>query len=247
MSSRQSAVTSELHDARAQTMRYHQQYYNNHELFQKGSWLEKPDQAVSKIIDTVCDASSKIVLDLGSGVGRNAIPLAKAGFTVICVDNLGVAVELLKRYAADHDVADRVFSQVCELDAFQVPENMFDILLAVSVLEHASSKEQVRRIIKQLSRGARYGGIALVTISTDRKVVEVDTDKPVRTLVETRLSANEATELLKESFSTWSSLDLRCEVYQERLQYLGKHVDWSSTEVRMLASMNDSQTRSASD
>lgn len=238
MLSRQNTLASQLHDARAQTLKYHQEYYASNQLFQKGSWLEKPDKDVQRIIDTLCDGSSKTVLDLGSGVGRNAIALAKAGFTLTCVDNLALAVELLNRYAAEHKVADRVVAEVYELDAYQVPENTFDVLLAVSVLEHASSREQVRRIIEQLSRGARYGGIALVTISTDRKVFEVDSGKSVKTLVETRLSADEATALLKESFRTWSSLDLHCEVYQERLQYEGKLVDWSSTEVRMFARLN---------
>lgn len=53
-------------------------YYNNYKLFEKGSWLHKPVKTVIDLIPYFADRDSVRVLDFGSGVGRNSMPIAQA-------------------------------------------------------------------------------------------------------------------------------------------------------------------------
>ena len=55
----------------------HTEAYTNNVLFSTGSWLSKPVKTVLDLFPYFQKYQELRVLDLGSGVGRNAIPIAK--------------------------------------------------------------------------------------------------------------------------------------------------------------------------
>lgn len=62
---------------RNEEKKYHDLCYEQYKLFETGSWLYKPVKTVMDLIDHFEGQKNLQVLDLGSGVGRNSIPLAQ--------------------------------------------------------------------------------------------------------------------------------------------------------------------------
>jgi ubiquinone/menaquinone biosynthesis C-methylase UbiE len=79
---------------------YHEKCFENYRLYQRGSWLHKPIQLVIDLMDSLDRHKPLQVLDLGCGVGRNSIPLARmvqsSGGRVRCVDLLDKALVKLR-------------------------------------------------------------------------------------------------------------------------------------------------------
>lgn len=44
--------------ARKETIRYHKDLYEKHHLFEKGTWLEKPEPEISNIIEKLKDRNT---------------------------------------------------------------------------------------------------------------------------------------------------------------------------------------------
>ena len=51
--------------------------YEQYKLFEIGSWLYKPVKTVMDLMDHFEGQNNLQVLDLGSGIGRNSIPIAQ--------------------------------------------------------------------------------------------------------------------------------------------------------------------------
>ncbi|MEJ9269961.1 class I SAM-dependent methyltransferase, partial [Bacillus thuringiensis] len=93
---------------RQEEKEYHDLCYEQYKLFETGSWLHKPVKTVMDLMDYFEEKNKLQVLDLGSGVGRNSIPIAQkiknASGTVTCVDLLDSALTKLQIYSKEHDV-----------------------------------------------------------------------------------------------------------------------------------------------
>lgn len=62
---------------RQEEKKYHDLCYEQYKLFETGSWLYKPVKTVMDMMDYFERQNNLQVLDLGSGVGRNSIPIAQ--------------------------------------------------------------------------------------------------------------------------------------------------------------------------
>ncbi len=76
-----------------------------------------------------------VALDLACGLGANALFLAEAGLEVHAWDISSVALDLLQRNAAGNGL-DVTVRQL-EIDAFSMPENMFDVIVINRFLDRA--------------------------------------------------------------------------------------------------------------
>ena len=104
----------------------HTEAYTNYELFSTRSWLSKPVKTVLDLFPFFQNYQELRVLDLGSGVGRNAIPIAKhfQGIPchIDCVDILELAIDKLKDNARAHDVGNSIYGIVQPIDCFSIEE-----------------------------------------------------------------------------------------------------------------------------
>jgi|GEM_PF-6085364 len=114
--------------AQDESNRFHNEYYENHSLFEIDTWLERPNAKLLDIGKCLVGQPGLHVLDLGSGVGRNAIPLAKllgvSAVKIECVDILQLAVVKLKNNALLHGVSDAIAPILSSVVDFEiVPDN----------------------------------------------------------------------------------------------------------------------------
>jgi tellurite methyltransferase len=57
-------------EGRAETIRYHQEFYRRYRLNEPGSWLHRPSPFVLRSVGAVAVTGPLLAVDLGCGVGR---------------------------------------------------------------------------------------------------------------------------------------------------------------------------------
>ena len=98
-------------------------------------WVPTPAEMVERMLDLANVTPKDVVMDLGSGDGRNVIAAAKRGARAVGVEYNPDLVELSKKNAAEAGVADKAtflqgdmyqadFSQATVLALFLLPENL---------------------------------------------------------------------------------------------------------------------------
>lgn len=113
-------------------------------------------------------------LDLGMGEGRNAVFLARKGFTVTGVDISKVAVQKAKQLADEFDV--RINTVVENVDDYNVKPNTYDVIINFYFVN--------RRLHKKMMTWLKPGGIIVYEAHTDlQKTVKGNEDYPRRYLL----------------------------------------------------------------
>lgn len=109
-------------------------------------WVPTPPEMVERMMDLARVTSSDLVVDLGSGDGRNVIAAAKRGARARGVEYNADLVELSRRRAAEAGVGDRAsfvqadmyeadFSDATVLALFLLPENLRKLMPKFSELK----------------------------------------------------------------------------------------------------------------
>lgn len=197
-----------LTPGRQETIRYHHELYGS--VAPSDSWLLKPSPFVVHSLDALAGTAPVVVYDLGCGVGRHAIPLARAvpaGSRVVGVDLLPIAIDGLLANARDAGVDDRIESVVADLESVDLPPRSADLIVGCSALEHVSSLQALEALIERCQRATKIGGLNCLILTADR--VEIDQLGRVRpALVEFALTGSELDELLGRRYtSSWEWLE----------------------------------------
>lgn len=194
----------------------HTAAYERLELYAPGSWLSKPVKALGALLPLYAEKRGLRVLDLGSGVGRNAIACARElpGCTVECVDILPIAIEKLLENAEKMGVGDSVRGIAAPVDGFEIEENGYDLILAASVLEHLDSRASAIRKMGQIARGIRPGGAAMILMNTGVREWDADTGEMLDAQFEVNLPPEEVRALLDDFFRGWEVLWDKCIHYE---------------------------------
>jgi len=100
------------------------------------------------------------ILDVGTGPGRMAYTIAKAGYDVTTIDISPEMLEVAKIYAEKFNVIDKI--DFLEMDAHKLKfkDNYFEIVISANLLHDVNSPEQV---ISEIIRVCAHGG--KITIS----------------------------------------------------------------------------------
>jgi 2-polyprenyl-3-methyl-5-hydroxy-6-metoxy-1,4-benzoquinol methylase len=239
-----------LERARLETANYHKLYYSQHKLFEEKSWLAQPDSDLMKLLEEkLTSGSDRIrlhqsqlrILDLGCGVGRNAVPMAQAlhkaqiEAEIIAVDLLHQSIDLLNQNSSKHRVGHLITGIVADNDEFVIEPQSYDLIAAISVIEHCAGKANVRKLLNAIADGLKPGGIAKIEMTTDRNVVDLDSQLPVPTYVETPLTESEVLQMLCAAFVSFAKLSSNVFPYQETLEGDGKRILWRSKQVSFAA------------
>lgn len=106
----------------------------------------------------------KTFLDVGCGLGRNCIYMAKRGFEVCTFDLSEKSVEVTKEKAKECGVQ---FKDICVADMLNMPykDNSFDCLLALNVISH-TDEEGFAKILGEIKRVLKPNGECYFTIGS---------------------------------------------------------------------------------
>ena len=185
----------------------HTQAYTSHSLFSPGSWLAKPVKTVMELLPLFEGYTQLAALDLGSGVGRNSIPVAQhfSGIPcrVECVDILELAIAKLNENVQQYEVENCIRGIVSSIDDYEIAADSYDLILAVSALEHIASQSAFEKKLIEIRDGLRHGGIACLIVNS--AVVEHDkaTGQELLPQFEVNLFTSQMQDLLENTFAGW--------------------------------------------
>lgn len=199
---------SRLEEIRKAEAQSHTAAYERYTLYAPGTWLSRPVKALRDLLPLYVQRNGLRVLDLGSGVGRNAIAAAMAlpGSKVICVDILPMAIEKLLENAEEFGVSEQIRGISGPVDGFRIEEKVYDIILAGSVLEHLDSKASALKKLAEIAAGIRPGGAVMIVMNTGVQEWDAVTGEAREPQFEVNLSPEEVRELLGVYFGGWEVL-----------------------------------------
>jgi SAM-dependent methyltransferase len=188
-------MNERLIEIRRAEERSHNEIYSTFELFAPGSWLAKPVRTVLELLPLFDGASSFCALDLGCGVGRNSIPIAQyfqnRPCRVDCVDILASAIDKLRQNAQRYGTEASIQGHAAAIEEYPIPAGQYDLILAVSALEHVSSKECFITVLQAIRSGLRPGGIACLIVNTNVTEHDKISGVPLPPQFEVTVSADE--------------------------------------------------------
>ncbi|EEL45490.1 hypothetical protein bcere0021_23990 [Bacillus cereus Rock3-42] len=150
------------------------------------------------------------VLDLGSGVGRNSIPIAQqiqnTSGTVTCVDLLDSALTKLKTYSKEHGVFEVIKTEQAAIENYYIVPNTYDYIVAVSSLEHVQSEEDLTNVLHSIKEGTKTGGINCLIINSNIQEIDLHTKEELDALIEINLPTEDMIHLLKSIYKEWKEI-----------------------------------------
>lgn len=198
----------DLHQIRESERKSHEELYTSEELYREGSWLSKPIKTIMDLIPYFEGKKEFRALDLGCGVGRNSIFLAEqfrhADCRVDCVDILNIAIEKLLINAEKHSVSEQIKGYVTPIEDFAIEKNSYDLIMAVSALEHIDSEVSFAKKLKEICRGVREDGMVCLVINSEVRECEKETGKERPAQFEVNMETEKLRNLLDETFAGWT-------------------------------------------
>ncbi|MCT1904607.1 class I SAM-dependent methyltransferase [Oceanobacillus sojae] len=185
---------------------YHDACYDNYKLFEKGSWLYKPVKTVMEQLPYFKEKTNIRVLDLGSGVGRNSIPIAKeikGRGKVVCVDLLLSATEKLKQYSKEYDVEEVIKLETGDIEDYSIKKERFDFIIAVSALEHVASEAVFNKVIESMAQGTKKNGINCIIVNSEVEEIDIEKNKKLDVMMEVNIKTEEMLHKLDRLYDGW--------------------------------------------
>lgn len=209
---------------------YHQKLYEKNKLYEKGSWLEKPEPEIAELIDRLRYLYKSNILDLGSGVGRNVIPLAQAlsnnNPRIICVDYLKTATNQLRVYSKKHNVDQFIFPIHSKVEDYEIEKNHFDLIIAHGILVYLENEKKLNETIRNMIQGTKTNGFNYLSINADIKQQHLNTKKEMKTVLEIKLNSDEVISMMKDFYKDWKILMLKKNPFKELYEKNGKMIQY---------------------
>ena len=148
----------------------------NHPSTVAGFVRSSPNDTLQQVAARKWRASARL-LDIGCGAGRNALPLAHAGWEVVGTDLSFPMLTAAAARVADAALANRVRLLRASMDLLPLASAGFDFIVAHGIWNLARSGGEFRRAVREAARVAR-DGCALFLFTFSRSTLP-DTAEPL--------------------------------------------------------------------
>jgi len=129
-------------------------------------YWNSPAKEVYYLCENWKEKGYKDFLDVGVGLGRNAIFLAKNGFSVSGFDLSEHSVKMTLEKAKEQGV---ILGEIKVADMIDFPygDNSFDCILAMNVISH-TDLEGFKKILSEIKRTLKDGGEVYFTVGSKK-------------------------------------------------------------------------------
>ena len=145
-------------------------------IFKKhGKVFLKPQEDISKISKIFKKNKIKSILDLGCGTGRHIIYFTKKKFDVYGIDVARKGIDITRAWLKKEKIRARLkIGSIYKRLPYR--DNFFDAVISTQVIHHAKI-ENIRKVIKEIERILKPGGLIFVTVSKKGSKKEIPKDK----------------------------------------------------------------------
>ncbi len=126
----------------------------------KGYYRTKPYPPVINFLSKARDTSKKI-LDLGCGSGRNLIYIGKKGFSVTGIENSNEAVILATNWVKKEKLNNATIMRG-DFKKINYASNSFDMVICIHAIYHGKL-EDIEKSLYEIKRVMKKGGLLLIT------------------------------------------------------------------------------------
>lgn len=204
-----------LEEIRASEKEYHRRYYQQHDLFEQGTWMKKPASRIINALDRIRKGEDVRLLDLGCGIGRNSIPAARQfqeqGCEITCVDFLDEAISQLTEYAGEYGVEQEIKPVKKAIEEYTPEEAYFDGIIAVSSIEHVPDEKTFWNLIDELQKGTAEGGIHAFLMNTGIHETDAETNEELPAKMEVNFDTDDIIQKLSRRYEGWTVHKLESE------------------------------------
>lgn len=215
---------------RSEEKKYHDACYDTYNLFEPGSWLHRPVKTVINLLEEYKELEYLCVLDLGSGIGRNSIPIAESmknrNGKVVCVDLLESAIDKLHSYSQKFGVEQYIETRLSDIEQFIIEQNEYDIIVAVSALEHVSSERALERKLNEMNVATKANGSNCIIIGSNIREIKLENGQDLDPMFEVNISTERMMSLLDQLYAGW-------EVKEKFVKQLEYEIDRDGQPVKL--------------
>lgn len=224
---------SDLESIRKQERDYHHNFYKSHQLYESGSWISTPVANVIEAYEYLEPNHPLSILDLGSGVGRNAIEIARRApknSKIECVDYLESAISILLENAKKFDVEDKINGIISDIESFEF-EKQYDFIIVVSTLEHVRDEQTFKITLEKIKDHLSIGGVVCLIINSEVEEYEINTNKFIQPQFEVNLPTETLLKILMNTFREFETLKEEIKTLKYKIDRQGKSVQLSTNAV----------------
>jgi SAM-dependent methyltransferase len=121
-----------------------------------------PNETLLRFAAQERSRGASCAVDVGCGAGRNLVPLARDGWTVVGVDLSRPMLDAAARRVAAEHLSRRVSLSVAPMQALPVASRTVDLVVAHGIWNLARSGDEFRAAVHEAARVARPGAALFV-------------------------------------------------------------------------------------
>ncbi|UTH16594.1 class I SAM-dependent methyltransferase [Macrococcus epidermidis] len=221
---------------RSAEIEYHDAFYKSTKLYEPGSWIGKPVANVMEAFEMIDSSKPLKILDLGSGVGRNAIAIAQMsidGTVIDCVDLLPSAIEILNDNAKAYHVKDKINGIVSTIEDYQINKE-YDFIIGVSTLEHVNDEAAFKKVLKNIRNHLVINGVACLIINSEVQEKDIETGELLVPQFEVNMLTKDMQKLVHDIFVGFEFVKEEIKLLNYRINRAGKDVNLSTNAVTFI-------------